>query len=181
MFKLFINKGAIEENHFKYKPLVLILMSEMKFNLNRKIMTLVKFRKRPWENLLSTDFLNPDSLFNDRLWLKKMNEPALNIKEKKDEFEIELAAPGFSKKDFKVTIDDGCLNISAEKSESKKEEDENYTRKEFSYNSFDRSLELPESIEDEKVKAVYDNGILKFRLSKKEETKKHKPKVIEIS
>tara|TARA_R110001583_G_scaffold41751_3_gene132630 strand:- start:8538 stop:8978 length:441 start_codon:yes stop_codon:yes gene_type:complete len=146
-------------------------------------MTLVKFRKSPFESLLTNDFLdfNPNSLLNDRLFLKRMDEPALNIIEKKDVFEIELAAPGFSKKDFEVTIDNGCLNVSAKKSEEKEEKDEKYTRKEFSYNSFERSLELPESISDEKIKAKYDNGILKFSLTKKEETKKQKPKMIEIS
>ena len=146
-------------------------------------MTLVKFRKSPFENLLTNDFLdfNPNNLLNDRLFLKRMDEPALNIIEKKDAFEIELAAPGFSKKDFEVTIDNGCLNVSAKKSESKEEKDEKYTRKEFSYNSFERSLELPESISDEKIKAKYDNGILKFSLAKKEEVKKQKPKMIEIS
>jgi len=146
-------------------------------------MSLVRFRKSPLENLLTPDFLdfNVDNLLNDRLWLKKMNEPALNIKETKDEFEIELAAPGYNKKDFEVTIDDGCLNISAKKEETKEEKDENYTRKEFSYASFERSLQLPDSIADEKIKAKYDNGILKFSLAKKEEAKKQKPKVIEIS
>ncbi|MEX1384177.1 Hsp20/alpha crystallin family protein [Lutibacter sp.] len=146
-------------------------------------MSLVRFRKSPLENLLAPDFLdfNVDNLINDRLWLKKMNEPALNIKETKDEFEIELAAPGYNKKDFEVTIDDGCLNISAKKEETKEEKDENYTRKEFSYASFERSLKLPDSIADEKIKAKYDNGILKFRLIKKEEAKKQKPRVIEIS
>jgi len=146
-------------------------------------MTLVKFRKSPFESLLTNDLLdfNPSNLLNDRLFLKRMDEPALNIMEKKDSFEIELAAPGFSKKDFEVTIDNGCLNVSAKKSESKEEKDEKYTRKEFSYNSFERSLELPESISDEKIKAKYDNGILKFSLAKKEEVKKQKPKMIEIS
>jgi len=146
-------------------------------------MTLVKFRKSPFESLLTNDLLdfNPSNLLNDRLFLKRMDEPALNIIEKKDAFEIELAAPGFSKKDFEVTIDNGCLNVSAKKSESKEEKDEKYTRKEFSYNSFERSLELPESISDEKIKAKYDNGILKFSLAKKEEVKKQKPKMIEIS
>ncbi|RXP63576.1 Hsp20/alpha crystallin family protein [Lutibacter sp. HS1-25] len=146
-------------------------------------MSLVKFRKSPLENLLAPDFLdfNANSLLNDRVWLKKMNEPALNIKEKKDEFEIELAAPGFSKKDFEVTIDNGCLNISAKKEISKEEKEEDYTRKEFSYNAFERSLQLPENVADEKIKAKYDNGILKFSLAKKEESKKMKPKVIEIS
>ncbi|SNR69547.1 heat shock protein Hsp20 [Lutibacter agarilyticus] len=146
-------------------------------------MSLVKFRKSPLENLLTPDFLdfNTNNLFNDKLWLKKMNEPALNIKETKDEFEIELAAPGYNKKDFEVTIDDGCLNISAKKEETKEKKGENYTRKEFSATSFERSLQLPDSIADEKIKAKYDNGILRFSLAKKEEAKKQKPKVIEIS
>ncbi|SNR59227.1 Hsp20/alpha crystallin family protein [Lutibacter flavus] len=146
-------------------------------------MSLVKFRRRPWENLLSTDLLDltPNSLFNDRMWLKRMDEPALNIKEKDDLFEIELAAPGYSKKDFKVTIDDGCLNISAKRSQTKDEKEENYTRHEFSYESFERSLELPDSVSDDKIKANYDNGILKFSLAKKEVAKKQKPKVIEIA
>ncbi|MDD3721831.1 MAG: Hsp20/alpha crystallin family protein [Lutibacter sp.] len=146
-------------------------------------MTLVKFRKRPWENLFTSDLLDFDAsnLLNDKLWLKKMDEPALNIKEKKDEFEIELAAPGFDKKDFEVNITDGCLNIMAKKSESKEEKDENYTRKEFSYNSFEKSLMLPENVMDEKIKAKYENGILKFSLLKKEEAKIQKPKKIEIS
>ena len=146
-------------------------------------MTLVKFRKRPWENLFTSDLLDFDAgnLLNDKLWLKKMEEPALNIKEKKGEFEIELAAPGFDKKDFEVNIADGCLNIMAKKSESKEEKDENYTRKEFSYNSFEKSLMLPENVADEKIKAKYENGILKFSLAKKDEPKKQKPKMIEIS
>lgn len=146
-------------------------------------MSLVKFRKSPLENLFTPDFLdfNTNNLFNDKLWLKKLNEPALNIKETKDKFEIELAAPGYNKKDFEVTIDDGCLNIIAKKEETKEEKDENYTRKEFSASSFERSLQLPDSIADEKIKAKYDNGILKFSLAKKEEAKKQKPKVIEIS
>ena len=145
-------------------------------------MSLVKFKKRmPWGNFMTSDFLNTDDFFNDRLWLNKMDEPALNIKENNDEFEIELAAPGFDKKDFEVTIDNGCLNVSAKKSDSKEEKDENYTRKEFSYNAFQRSLKLPETVIDDEVKAKYKNGILKFSLAKKEEAKKLKPKVIEIS
>lgn len=145
-------------------------------------MSLINLKKKnAWNNLITSDFFDTDDFFNDRFWLKKAGEPALNVKEKKDEFEIELAAPGFEKKDFKVSIDNGCLNISAEKKVEKEEKDENYTRKEFSYNSFERSLELPDSIVDEKVKATYNNGILKFNLAKKEEVKKHKPKMIEIS
>lgn len=145
-------------------------------------MTLVKFRRRrPWGNLITSDFFNDDNFFNDRFWLDKPEVPALNIKETDDEYEIELAAPGYSKKDFNVTIDNGHLNITAEKSRTGEEMEEHYTCKEFSYDSFERSLQLPDGIEDEKIKAKYKDGILKFNLTKKEETKKKTPKMIEIS
>lgn len=155
-------------------------------------MSLVKFkRKRPLTNLMPSSFLDMDDFFNSRFWNRdllsddfwngKSSEPALNIIETDNNFEIELAAPGFSKKDFEVTIADGCLNITAEKSTSKKEEDKNYTRREFSYNSFERSLQLPDSVKEEAIKASYHDGILSFNLAKKEEAKKQKPKVIEVS
>lgn len=155
-------------------------------------MSLIKFRKkRPFGNLIASDYFDSDPFFENRLWNKsffngdfwngKSQEPALNIKETDNAYEVELAAPGFSKKDFDVTIDDGFLNISAEKSESKEEKDDNYTRKEFNYNSFEKHLQLPDSVKDENVKATYTNGILSFDLIKKEETKAKKPKVIEIT
>ena len=111
-------------------------------------MSLVKFKRRPWGNLVTSDFFDNDDFFDNRLWNKKLDEPALNIKETKDAFEVELAAPGFSKKDFEVTVDDGCLNISAESSNSKEEKDDNYTRQEFSYNSFEKRLQLPDSVKE---------------------------------
>ena len=144
-------------------------------------MSLVKFRnRRPWGNLITSDFFN-NQLLNNQLWNSQLNEPALNIKETDDAFEIELAAPGFSKKDFEVTIDDGYLNISAENSHSKKEKEDNYTRQEFSYNSFEKTLQLPDSVKEEDVKAKYKDGVLRFNLVKKEEAKLHKPKKIEIA
>lgn len=155
-------------------------------------MSLVRFKnRRPWGNLVTSDFFEMDDFFdnrlwnrvlsNDRFWNGKNMEPALNIKEMDDHFEIELAAPGFSKKDFKITMDDGMLVISAEKSSEKEKKEDNFTRKEFSYNSFSRSLELPDTIKDESVKAAYRDGILSFRLNKKEAAQKPKPKVIEVS
>ena len=155
-------------------------------------MTLVKFknRMRPFSNLIPSNFLDMDDFLENRLWGSnlldvdfwngKSREPALNIKETDDQFEIELAAPGFSKKDFEVNVDNGCLNISAKKSSSKEDTDVNYTRKEFSYNSFARSLQLPESVKEEEIKAHYHDGILSFNLAKKEEAKKQKPKKIKI-
>lgn len=144
-------------------------------------MSLVKFKRRPWGNLVTSDFFDNDDFFDNRLWNKKLDEPALNIKETKDAFEVELAAPGFSKKDFEVTVDDGCLNISAESSNSKEEKDDNYTRQEFSYNSFEKRLQLPDSVKEEDVKAKYKDGVLRFNLAKKMESKNHKPKKIEIA
>ena len=154
-------------------------------------MSLVKFKRRPFQNLISTDFFDADSVFDNNLWNRgvfngnfwngKSQEPALNIKETDKAFEVELAAPGFAKKDFEVTIDDGCLNVTAEKSESKEQEDDNYTRKEFSYNSFQKKLQLPDSIKDDDVKATYKDGILSFNLSKNEEVKAKKAKTIKIA
>mgnify|MGYP001037014969 CR=1 FL=1 len=142
-------------------------------------MALVKFGRRPWGNLITPDFFSNDDFFNQGSLVRKMDELSINVKENDDYFEIEIAAPGYDKKDFEVNIDNGCLNISAENSSSK--EEANYNRKEFSYSSFEKSLRLPESVEDEEVKATYKNGILKFKLAKKKEAKKHTPKTVEIS
>lgn len=121
------------------------------------------------------------NMLPDTFWNGKTTEPALNIKETDDKFEIELAAPGFAKKDFNITIDDGCLNISAEKTKSEEEKEDDYTRREFSYNAFERSLQLPKTVKEEAIKAKYNDGILKFDLVKKEEAKKKPPKVVEIA
>ena len=154
-------------------------------------MTLVKFKRRPFGNLIPQDFFDMDDFFDNRAWARdlmpdrfwngKRAQPALNIKETDDNFEIELAAPGFTKNDFEVTIEDGCLNIKAEKSTSDEENEENYTRREFSYNAFERSLQLPESVKQEAIKAKYNDGILSFNLAKKEEAKKLPPKKIQIA
>jgi len=83
-------------------------------------------------------------------------------------FEVDLAARRFSKKDFEVAIDDGRLSILVENSNSKEEKEDNYTRKEFSNDSFEKRLQLPDSIKEEDVKAEYNDGILRFNLVKKE-------------
>ena len=155
-------------------------------------MSLVKFRnRRPFGNLVTSDFFDMEDFFDNRFWNKgllsdrfwngRRGEPALNIKENDDDFEIELAAPGFAKKDFEVTIENGCLNIAAEKSTTEEEKEENYTRREFSYNSFERSLQLPENVKEEEIKAKYNDGILSFKLAKKEPAKKLKAKKVVIA
>ncbi|MGS2765008.1 Hsp20/alpha crystallin family protein [Sinomicrobium sp. M5D2P9] len=145
-------------------------------------MSLIKFSNRlPWFNSGVSGFFDMDDFFRNGFPDGTiLEQPALNIKEKEDEFEIELAVPGLSKKDFRIGIENGYLNISAEKEESKEEKKDNYTRKEFNYNSFYRSLLLPDSIKEEEVKATYENGILRLNLAKKEDAKVSSPRAIEV-
>src|ERR1700745_503762 len=94
--------------------------------------------------------------------------PLANIKEGKSEFKLDMSVPGLKREDFKINVEDGVLTISAEKKEEKKEEDENYTRREFEYNSFNRSFTLPENVAEEKINAKYEDGMLHVSIPKKE-------------
>lgn len=159
-------------------------------------MTLVKTKQRRlpilgrtmFEDPFFTDFLdirkNPfqlNSLFNgdrDNFELS----PAVNIKDNKNKYEIELAAPGLSKDDFNVTLEEGMLTISAEKKQEKEEEKEGYVKKEFSYSTFSRSMTLPETVDEDKdVKASYKDGILHLTLQKKEALKLKPAKKVKVS
>lgn len=145
-------------------------------------MSLIKFNNRfPWNSSALTNFLSADDFFNDDFFTKDSLMPAMNVKENDDNFEIEVAAPGYSKDDFEVTLDTDGLHISAEKKEEEKEEKEGYLRKEFSYNSFKRSFKLPENVDSNKdVKAAYKKGILTLDLVKKEAAKVAPKKVIAV-
>ena len=107
--------------------------------------------------------------------------PAVNIKEDNDGFEVEVAVPGFGKKDFKIDLNNSILTISSEKKkENETSEGQQFTRREFSYQSFSRSFTLPQTVESDKIVARYENGILKVDIPKKEEVKPKPPKQIEI-
>ena len=109
--------------------------------------------------------------------------PAVNVKEDDNEFMIEVAAPGMRKDDFKVHLDNGRLTISSERKEEKTEgEKDNYTRKEFSYQSFQRTFNVPaEVVDGDKIHAKYADGILHISLPKREEIKPKPAKQIAIS
>ncbi len=109
--------------------------------------------------------------------------PAVNIEEKEDRFSLELAAPGKSKKDFNIELDNELLTISSEIKEENKTEDNKrqFTRREFSFESFKRSFTLPDSIDTSKIKASYKNGILIVDLPKREEAKTQPKRMIDIS
>jgi HSP20 family protein len=140
-------------------------------------MTLMK--KSDWPSLMNgswlSDFFDNDRFF-DSDWMKKQSVPAVNVKETEKGFDIELAAPGLSKNDFKITVDNRVLTISSEKQEEKEQKEKEYTRKEFSYSSFSRSFALPENVNEDGIKATYDNGLLKVGLLKKalQQDKSHK-------
>jgi HSP20 family protein len=128
--------------------------------------------------ILDTDFLKSKNLMFEDNWL-----PAINVKENNENFDIEVAAPGFSKEDFEITITDDVLTISAKNEKNTEEKEEDYTRKEFYYNAFNRSFTLPKSIDfSKKIKAKYENGVLRVHLDKLDiiKSEEHK-KVIEIT
>lgn len=106
--------------------------------------------------------------------------PAVNVKESEKQFNIELAAPGMKKEDFKIDVDHNVITISSEKEEKTEEtEDGKYTRREYSFQSFARSFSLPDSVDGDKVKATYKDGVLDIVLPKKKDAPVKK-KQIEI-
>lgn len=107
--------------------------------------------------------------------------PKVNIKETADAFMVEMAVPGLKKSDFQIDLDNQVLSISTETKEESEHKEKNYTRREFGYSSFKRTFNLPESVNDEKINANYDNGILNILLPKKEEAKQKPARSIKIS
>lgn len=107
--------------------------------------------------------------------------PAVNVKEDDEKYEIHVAAPGMKKEDFKVNLENNMLTISSEIKNEKQEEKGGYSRKEFSYQSFQRSFNLPEGhVLTDKIAAKYSDGILYISLPKREEVKPQPPKEIKI-
>jgi HSP20 family protein len=129
-----------------------------------------EFLNKDWFDMPTTGFMRENTL------------PAVNIKEDENSFELEVAAPGMKKDDFKLELDNNQLSIFSEKQEEKEEKEENYTRREFSYTSFHRSFNLPENkVDGNKISANYKDGILHIVIPKKEEAKKKGPKMIKIA
>lgn len=145
-------------------------------------MSLEKFNRNRWPwNYGLTDFIERSRGFDDDFFNLEKSLPAINVKEHKDDFEIELAAPGFNKKDFEITMDNDILEVSAQKTKEELDEEEDYTRKEFNYNAFKRAMQLPSTVDgSKKVKATYKDGILKMNLLKKEEVKEKPKRHIEV-
>ena len=109
--------------------------------------------------------------------------PAVNIRETPENFVVEMAAPGMKKEDFKIELDGNMLTINSEKEDQYEERDvDKYSRKEFSYQSFQRTFQLPKEVVDsDKIEARYENGLLKLLIPKKEEAKQKPPRTIRIA
>tara|TARA_B100000767_G_C19777449_1_gene543513 strand:- start:3219 stop:3641 length:423 start_codon:yes stop_codon:yes gene_type:complete len=107
------------------------------------------------------------------------NIPSFNVKENEKEFVLELAVPGVKNKDFKVEIDNRLLSVS--NINEKVKSDYNYTFKEFEFSSFEKSFELPVSVERDKISSFYRNGILSITLPKRKEFQDFIKKIISVN
>lgn len=132
------------------------------------------------DQFFGRDFLS--DLFDDRF--TGVSTPAVNIIEGKDDFRIEVAAPGLNKEDFHIELDNKLLTISCdkeEKNENSNDDGNRIVRREFSYTCFKRSFILPGSVDGEKITASQKDGILNISIPKREEAKLKPSREIKIS
>jgi HSP20 family protein len=106
--------------------------------------------------------------FEDELFNSGFASPPANITETDKDFKLDLSVPGMKRDDFRIDVENGILTISSEKEEKMKDEGKNYKHREFSYSSFSRSFTLPDNVDENKIHAKYDNGMLMLNIPKKE-------------
>ena len=133
-----------------------------------------------FDDFLTRDWLD-SSLTNWRV--SGATLPAVNVMETNDDFKIEVAAPGMNRGDFRVELDNNVLTISSQREDIAEERDKdgNYARREFSYQSFQRTFSLPENkVMGDKISARYVDGILRVTVPKSEEAKVKPAKQITV-
>ncbi|MDX1602250.1 MAG: Hsp20/alpha crystallin family protein [Salinimicrobium sediminis] len=147
-------------------------------------MNLIKRNTDNWLPSIFDDMFKTDWMDNGNNGMSRIGTsvPAVNIAENDESFTLEVAAPGMSKKDFNLELDNGVLTISSEvkKEDEKKENGGRFTRREFSYTSFKRAFSLPETVDPEKISAKYNEGVLKIELPKREDAKVQAKRMIDI-
>jgi HSP20 family protein len=143
-------------------------------------MTLVRRANGNFDSLLN-DFIGGDFFMNQSgLYSGNKSLPAVNIFEDDDQYQIELAAAGLNKEDFRIEFENGKLTVSSVKSEE--EESKNYKQREFNYAGFSRTFVVPKQKVDEgNISAAYENGVLSILLPKREEVKPKPARVVEIA
>jgi len=150
-------------------------------------MSLIKNHNKPsiqrWSNPFDKLFRND---FMD-LWNQDITEtiPSINITEEKNNYVVEMAAPGLKKEDFNIDVESNVVTISCEKesetnSGDTKDGKNNYSRREYNYSSFSRSFTLPDNADGQKIKAKYTDGILRLEIAKNEETQRSNTQKIKV-
>ena len=140
-------------------------------------MRIVKYNNNNVFPSLMNEFFNDDLRMN--FFNRRHSVPSVNSVENNDSFEIDLAVPGMKKDDFTVELNDKILVISSDNSNY--DQNERTRLNEFNYSSFQRSFRVPESVELDKIKANYKNGILKIKLPKRKDSITKPNRVIDIS
>ena len=141
-------------------------------------MNLIRRTSNPLFPSLLDEFFGSDTPFS--ALSNRSHVPSVNISETDTNFELALAAPGKTRKDFNVELDDHVLTVSSESKHEDESKTDQYTRREFRYDNFQRSFRLPETVDTAGIKAKYDNGILTINLPKQEEAIPEPKKQIEI-
>ncbi len=133
------------------------------------MLPLLRKTRHSWPNLFD-EFFNNDyhPVYFD--WDGGRSLPAVNITESKKDYRVEVAAPGLTRNDFKVSLDENVLTISSEKEVKNETNEEDVLRREFSYSSFSRCFTLPETADADKIKASHKDGVLSITIPKKEVT-----------
>lgn len=137
-----------------------------KTNFKINIMKLAHTTANNWLPSLIDEMFNNDYAGGTTV---RASQPAVNIAEGEDKFSLEMVIPGFRKEDVSIEVDKDVLTIYSEVQEENEEKTEQFTRKEFTKHSFKRSFNLPETVNQDKIDANYQDGILSITLPKKEE------------
>ena len=140
-------------------------------------MRIVKYNNNNVLPSLMNEFFNDDLRMN--FFNRRHSVPSVNSVENNDSFEIDLAVPGMKKDDFTIELNDKILVISSDNSDH--DQNEGTRLNEFNYSSFQRSFRVPESVELDKIKANYKNGILKIKLPKRKDSITKPNRVIDVS
>ena len=139
-------------------------------------MRIVKYNNNNVFPSLINEFFNDD--FGMNFLNRSHSVPSVNSVENNDSFEIDLAVPGMKKEDFTIELNDKVLVISSETSNTI--ENDKMRLNEFNFSSFHRSFRVPDSVDQDKIKANYKNGILKIKLPKRKESISKPNRVINI-
>lgn len=143
-------------------------------------MALINYKRPTGTDLQSKRFSDIlDEFFNDSLnYHRDSFMPNVDISETEKEFEVAVALPGMKKEDINVNLENGRLTVSGERKFETEEDGKNFHRVESGFGSFNRSFQLPDTIDEESIQAKYENGVLNINIAKSEEKVK---KQIEIS